>query len=76
MKFSILEDTWGYQTDFITLYSQVISLSTTAYVDPNNDDYDAESISYTLTNPEINKVTDLTLNSYDLGTAGVTHVIL
>lgn len=71
-----MEDTWGYQTDFITLYSQVISLSTTAYVDPNNDDYDAESISYTLTNPEINKVTDLTLNSYDLGTAGVTHVIL
>ena len=41
-----------------------------------NDDYDAESIAYTLTNPIINKVTNITLDNYDLGVAGVSHVIL
>ena len=73
---SILEDTWGYQTDFITLYSQTISVNSNNYFDSNNDDYDLESVSYTLTNPIINKVTNITLDDYDFGQAGVTHVIL
>ena len=74
--FSILEDTYGYQTDYITLYSQTVNQDTTAYVSTANDDYDPESVSYTLSDSKINKVTNITLNNYDLGTDGVTHIIL
>ena len=75
LRFTILQDTWGYQTDYITLYSQLVSVATTYYINPVNDAYTSESVSYTLTNSVINKVTDITLNSYNLGQAGVTHII-
>ena len=55
LRFSILEDTYGYQTDYITLYSQVLNLDTTAYVSSDNSDYDWENITSTLSNPIINK---------------------
>ena len=76
LVFTILEDTYGYQTDYITLYSQTVNQDTTAYVDSNNDDYDAESVSYTLSDSRINQVTNITLNNFDLGASDVSHVIL
>ena len=71
-----MEDTYGYQTDFITLYSQTIDLGSTISVSTDFESYSTESISYTLSDSMINKVTNLTLNSYDLGDSGVTHIIL
>ena len=71
-----MQDTYGYQTDFITLYSQTISVAGTNYISNSELDYDDEVVPHTLSNPILNKVTDLTLNSYNLGAAGVTHIIL
>lgn len=75
LQFSILQDTWGYQTDEIILYSQLISSTTTNYISSSLDAYTTETVSYTLSNSIINKITDITLNSYDLGTSGVTHIV-
>lgn len=75
LKFTILQDTWGYQTDYITLYSQLRSVTGTYYIDPSYDAYTSESVAYTLSNSIINKVTDITLTSYNLGVSGVTHII-
>lgn len=70
-----MQDTWGYQTDEIILYSQLISSTSTGYISSSYDAYTAETVSYTLTNSIINKVTDITLTNYDLGTTGATHII-
>jgi hypothetical protein len=45
-------------------------------LDPYYDTYFAENVTYTLSNPVINKVSTLTLTNFNLLTAGVTHVIL
>lgn len=74
LALSILEDTYGYQTQYLKLYYQSISLQNTGYNGVNN--YNLESVSYTLTNNIINKVTDITLNSYNLGQTAVSYVIL
>lgn len=55
LRFSILEDTYGYQTDYITLYSQVINQDSTSYESSSNNDYDWENVTNTLSNPIINK---------------------
>lgn len=75
LRFTILQDTWGYQTDYITLYSQLISTTGTYYVGSTYDTYTPESPTIVLTNSIINKVTDITLSNYDLVQAGVTQII-
>lgn len=39
LRFTILQDTWGYQTDYITLYSQTVSVTGTYYISPSYDSY-------------------------------------
>ena len=73
LKFSILEDTPGYTSPIVYIYTQVIdSYSNTGGGSYN---YGFETPSITLTNSVINKVTDITLNSYALGTTDPRVVI-
>ena len=41
LRFSIIEDTYGFSSDFITLYSEVVDQNTNHYVASSDDDYDA-----------------------------------
>ena len=70
-----MEDTFGYQTEYITLYSQTIDVSTTSDLSSDNDAYEDHALTYTLSNKIINKVTSITFPSLDLTVAGITHVI-
>lgn len=57
------------------MYSQLISTTGSYYVSSTYDTYNPETPTILLTNPVINKVTDITLTSYNLGQAGVTQII-
>lgn len=72
LKFSILEDTPGYSSPIVYIYTQTINTNSyTGYLNPANVEYP----SITLTNGVINKVTDITLNSYALGYTNPAYVI-
>lgn len=69
ITFSILEDTPGYNSPVVYLYSQSLNPA------PNYGSvggYSYLAITPTLSNNVINKVTSITLPSLPLGTAGVT----
>lgn len=76
VRLTVLQDTWGYQTDYITLYSRTQGIGYTYNIGSICDSYLLESVTYTLTNSIINKVTDISLPSYDLTQSGVTHIVL
>jgi hypothetical protein len=72
IKFSILEDTPGYSSPIVYLYTQAVSLGTNY---GNVGGYSYEIPSITLSNNVINKVTSITLNNYNMGTSGITQFI-
>lgn len=72
LKFSILEDTPGYNSPIVYLYTQTLSVGNN-YGNVGGDGL--ESPSYSFTNSIINKVTSITLNSYNLGTSGISHFL-
>ena len=73
LKFSILEDTPGYTSPIVYIYTQTVNVNTNTGGGSYN--YVSEIPSYTLSNSIINKVTDITLNTYALGTTDPTVVI-
>ena len=72
LDFSILEDTPGYSSPIVYIYTQTVSSSSTS---GGSSTYGYEVPSITLTNSVINKVTDITLNNYGLGTTDPRVVI-
>ena len=72
LTFSILEDTPGYSSPIVYLYSQ--SLNPAANYGSASSSSNL-GITPTLSNSVINKVTSITLTSHPLGAAGVTQVI-
>lgn len=72
LKFSILEDTPGYNSPIVYLYTQTVSVGNN-YGNVGGDSYEIPS--YTLSDNVINKVTDITLNNYNLGTSGISHFL-
>lgn len=73
LKFSILEDTPGFNSPIVYLYTQTVSVgSNIGWV--NGDSYEIPSI--TLSNSVVNKITSITLNNYNLGTSGISHMVL
>ena len=73
VKLSILEDTPGFSSPVVYIYTQEVD------VGPNSGTVTAathEVPTVTLSNPVINKVTDLTLASYSLPVADITEIIL
>jgi len=74
LNFSILEDTYGYETHYIGLYSQKINVQDSTYVWPLLA-YTATSVTVTLSNSVVNKVGDITLTGVDLGVAACDYVI-
>ncbi len=76
MNFSILEDTYGYETHYIGLYSQTLPMQSSNYVGSFPIAYTATAVTMTLSNSVVNKVGDITLTSIDLGVAAVDYVVL
>lgn len=72
ITFSILEDTPGYSSPIVYLYSQSINPAANY---GSVGGYSYLGITPTLSNSVINKVTSITLTSHPLGTSGVTQVI-
>jgi hypothetical protein len=72
ISFSILEDTPGYSSPIVYLYTQKVSFGTNY---GTVGGYNYQNPSKTLTNNVINKVTNITLNNYPLGTTGITQII-
>jgi hypothetical protein len=72
LKFSILEDTPGYSSPIVYIYTQTIGTSsyTNTIYSPS-----WETPSITLSNGIVNKVTDITLNSYSLAYTNPAYVI-
>ena len=73
LKFSILEDTPGYTSPIVYIYTQ--HLSTTSNSGSGAYSFVAELPPMTLTNSIINKVTNITLNSFALGVTDPDSVI-
>lgn len=73
LKFSILEDTPGYTSPIVYIYTQ--TLTTGSNTGGGTYYYYTEYPSITLSNSVINKITNITLNSYNLGTSSVQMVI-
>ena len=75
LSLKILEDTYGYQTDYIKLYSQTITVVSSIYIYDTSIVYTPSSVTYTMTNSVVNKVGDITLTSLDLIVAGAEYII-
>ena len=73
VKLSILEDTPGFSSPIVYIYTQTL---TTATNNPSVATYVLETPSITLTNSVVNKVTNITLNSYSLSISGATQIVL
>ena len=75
LNFSILEDTYGYETHYIGLYSQTLTLQSSTYVGSYPIAYTPTTVTVTMTNSVVNKVGDITLTSVDLNVAACDYVI-
>jgi hypothetical protein len=76
LNFNILEDTPGYTSPIVYLYYQTIDTGYNSYYSTSSDPYTLISPSITLSNSVVNKVTSIQLNNINLGTSGITQVIL
>ena len=73
LKFSILEDTPGYTSPIVYIYTPTIHAGSNT--GGGSYPYTSETPTIVLTNSIINKVTDITLSNYTLGTTNPTTVI-
>ena len=73
LKFSILEDTPGYTSPLVYIYTQTVDSQMNTGGGPFT--YTSETPTIVLTNSIVNKVTDITLSNYTLGATDPTAVI-
>ncbi len=76
LNFSILEDTYGYETHYIGLYSQQLNLQSSVYIGSSVFGYTSTSVTVANSNSVVNKIGDITLSGIDLGVSGCEYIIL
>jgi len=70
-----MEDTYGYQTDYIKLYEQAFAAQSSYYT-ATVFGYTLTTVAYTMTNSVVNKVGDITLTGFDLLSANNADYIV